>query len=67
CSLSASVVSSLFGLRPKAALCTVNPAQGHEAEPTYQILPPRLKKKVLVVGRRTVRPRGSDSSCATGP
>jgi 2,4-dienoyl-CoA reductase-like NADH-dependent reductase (Old Yellow Enzyme family)/thioredoxin reductase len=48
CQAGLTCLARMFNNLPY--LCTVNPVLGHEAEPTYQILPARLKKKVLVVG-----------------
>jgi 2,4-dienoyl-CoA reductase (NADPH2) len=48
CQAGLTCLARMFNNLPY--LCTVNPVLGHEAESTYQILPARLKKKVLVVG-----------------
>lgn len=48
CQAGLTCLARMFNNLPY--LCTVNPILGHEAEPTYQILPARLKKKVLVIG-----------------
>ncbi len=48
CQAGLTCLARMFNNLPY--LCTVNPVLGHEVEPTYQILPARLKKKVLVVG-----------------
>jgi 2,4-dienoyl-CoA reductase (NADPH2) len=48
CQAGLTCLARMFNNLPY--VCTVNPVLGHEAEASYQILPPRIKKKVLVVG-----------------
>ncbi len=48
CQAGLTCLARMFNNLPY--VCTVNPVLGHEAEASYQLLPPRIKKKVLVVG-----------------